>query len=75
MFDDLRQQAGTGDLEKPEEEQDVYAFKDGPRSPSENFLGMTPVQRFVLAIMLLMMICIISVLGLLVMEKIYPPFL
>lgn len=75
MFDDLRQQAGTGDLEKPEEEQDVYAFKDRPRSPSENFLGLTPVQRFVLACMLLMMICIISVLGLLVMEKIYPPFL
>jgi hypothetical protein len=75
MFDDLRQQAGTGDLEKPEEEQDVYSFKDRPRSPSENFLGMTPGQRFVLACMLLMMICIISVLGLLVMEKIYPPFL
>ena len=40
MFDDLRQQAGTGDLEKPEEEQDAYAFKDRPVSPSVEFPGV-----------------------------------
>ena len=72
MFDDLRKQAGEGEIEEPEEEQDAYEFKEKPRSASENFLGMTPFQRFVLALMLLMMVCIISVLGLLVTGKIYP---
>jgi hypothetical protein len=39
------------------------------------FLGMTPAQRFVIAIMLLMMACILSAFCLLVTEKIYPTFL
>jgi len=75
MFDDLRKQADESEKEQPEEAPDVYEFKEKPRSASENFLGMTPVQRFILALMLLMMVCIISVLGLLVTGKIYPSFL
>ena len=38
------------------------------------FFGMTPVQRFVIVIMLFMMICIISSFCLLVTEKIALPF-
>lgn len=39
------------------------------------FLGMTPVQRFILAILLLMMVIVLGVLFLLVTSKIVPPFL
>jgi hypothetical protein len=75
MFDDLRQQAAQGPLGQPEEEeQDVYAMKETPVQNRDRLLGMTPVQRFVIAIMLLMMTLILSSLCLLVTEKIYLPF-
>jgi hypothetical protein len=72
MFEDLRQQASEGSLEEQEEE-DVYAFRDRPRR--RDFLGMTPGQRLVLSLMLLMMVCIMGSLILLVTEKVVPPFL
>jgi len=70
MFDDLRQQADDTSFE---EEQDAYSYKDQVRKPKRNFLGMTPLQRFVIAAMLLLMTCMLSVLFLLVTEKIYIP--
>ncbi len=39
------------------------------------FLGMTPVQRFIIALMLLVMTIVIGLLFLLVTSKIVPPFL
>lgn len=55
-------------------ENDVYAFKEAPPR-KQYFLGMTPVQRFVIAIMILLMTCILSSFLLLVTERIAPPFL
>ncbi len=70
MFDDLRQQADDTSFE---EEQDAYSYKDQVRKPKRSFLGMTPLQRFVVAMMLLLMTCMLSTLLLLVTEKIYIP--
>ncbi|OQY36042.1 MAG: hypothetical protein B6I38_00610 [Anaerolineaceae bacterium 4572_5.1] len=46
-----------------------------PVTSPKLFLGMTPVQRFVIVIMLLMMVCILSSFCLLVTDKIALPFL
>lgn len=68
MFEDLRREADTS----PFDEEDPYKVADA-RKP--NFLGMTPAQRFVLALMLLVITCLIGIFGLLVTEKIVLPFL
>ena len=70
MFDDLRQQADDTSFE---EEQDAYSYKDQVRKPKRTFLGMTPPQRFVLAVMLLMMTFLLSTFCLIVTERIYIP--
>jgi hypothetical protein len=71
MFDDLRQQANQGAFGQPEEEeQDIYAMKEAPAQPRDRLLGMTPAQRFIIAIMLLMMTLVMSSLILLVTEKV-----
>jgi hypothetical protein len=78
MFDEFRQEADEYSFEDTldaEDEPDVYAFKDGPAPKKRSFLGMTPVQRFVIAVLLLMMTCILSSFFLLVTERIAPPFL
>jgi hypothetical protein len=78
MFDEFRQEAEESSFEdasNAEDEQDVYAFREGPAPQKRSFLGMTPVQRFVIAIMLLLMTCILSSFFLLVTERIAPPFL
>jgi len=43
--------------------------------PKADFLGMTPAQRFVIALMLLLIICLLSAFTLLVTEKVVLPFL
>jgi hypothetical protein len=70
MFDDLRQQANQSPLGQPEEESDVYDMKEAPAQPRDRLLGMTPAQRFVIAVMLLMMTVVIGSLFLLVTEKV-----
>jgi hypothetical protein len=72
MLDDLRQQS---DDDFFSEEEDVYAYKETSVPASAQFLGMTPVQRFVIAAMVLLMVCILGSFFLLVSEKIYLPFL
>ncbi len=71
MFDDLRQQADDTSFE--EEEQDAYSYKDQARKSTRSFLGMTSLQRFVVAMMLLLMTCMLSVFCLLVTGKIFIP--
>lgn len=71
MFDDFRKQADQTEIEEGEEYDETLP---PPLPPSTNrILGMTPPQRFVIAIMLLMMTCLISALCLLVTEKVFPP--
>ena len=70
MLDDLRQQ--TGD-EYFSEGGESSTYKN-PSQSAPQFLGMTPVQRFVIAVMVLMMICILGSFFLVVTDKIYLPF-
>jgi hypothetical protein len=63
MLDDFRQDADAAAFE------DESAFKLPPR-PKRNFLGMTPFQRFVIAFMLLLIVCVLSSFALLVTEKV-----
>lgn len=69
MFDDLRRDADDTSFE---EETPVFIEPTPRKKP---FLGMLPWQRFVIALMLLFMTCILSAFCLLVTEKIVLPFL
>ena len=75
MLDDLREQ--SNDFDYSGEKGDVFDYgpDDDQSSQSRLWLGMTPGQRFVIAVMLLMMTCILSTFCLLVTERIALPFL
>jgi hypothetical protein len=77
MLDDFRAQAGDMGFESEEEDeiQDVYTIKEKAPARRGPFLGMSPPQRFVIAVMLMLMTCILSTFCLLVMEKLTLPFL
>jgi len=68
MLDELREQA---DATSFEEETPLFEETPPPKKP---FLGMQPWQRFVIALMILFMACILSTFCLLVTEKIVLPF-
>ena len=74
MLDDLREQASEADFFDDEEKTFEYIDVKEPRDNQKLFLGMTPVQRFVIAVMILLMVFVMSALFLLVTEKIYIPF-
>lgn len=69
MFDDLRAQAHIAPFLDEEEAPELEA----PPRPSGRFLGMTPAQRFILSLMLLLVSCIFSAAFLLVAGKIAIP--
>jgi hypothetical protein len=70
MLDDLRD-----DADFVEEDAD-YKYQEAavPAGPQTEFLGMTPVQRFVIAFMILMMTCILGSFFLLITETVWLPF-
>jgi len=68
MIDDLREQASEMEIE----EEEMPAEQVQP--PPDLVLGMTPVQRFIIAVMLLFAICLMSTFCLLVTGKITLPF-
>lgn len=70
MFDDLRQEADASSFFDEEESALPEVSSLGPR----HFLGMTPAQRFVIALMLLLVACILSAFCLLVTERVVLPF-
>ena len=85
-FDDFRKQTEeTSFFDDEPQKDDAQDFGGGgdddfdtrftSRQPTHNFLGMTAPQRFIIAVMLLMMACILSTFCLLVTEKIVPPIL
>lgn len=69
MLNDLRQQA-----EPSFAEEETPPFGNLPPQKPK-FLGMTPFQRFIVALLLLMAACILSSFCLLVTEKVVLPFL
>lgn len=73
MFDDFRRDADEQALDEAfkEQESDVPP----PRRRSRHILGMSGPQRFVIALMLLFMTCLLSAFFLLVTQKIVPGFL
>jgi len=73
MLDDLREQASDSDYFDAGEE--TFDFEE--TAPTyvrrKQFLGMTAPQRFVIAVMLLVVVCILSSFCLLVTEKVVLP--
>lgn len=74
MFEDFRKQTTDDSFEEQPQESPLNADLLMDQHP-QYFLGMTPPQRFVIAVMLLLMTCIIGVFFLLVTEKVVPSFL
>ena len=72
MLDNLRESASQSPFfqegQTPPEQKPSPRRKQGA---SGNFLGMTPVQRFVVALMLFMMVCVFGSFILLATEKIW----
>ncbi len=71
MLDDLREQADNAAF--LEDDDDFFDVDRGSFAQTL-FLGMTPMQRLIISVMLLMMVCILSTFCLLVTEKISLPF-
>ena len=71
MFEDLRE-----DADFVEDDEDDYDYQESVASvPTQaQFLGMTPVQRFVIAFLILMMTCILGLFFLLITETLWLPF-
>ena len=71
MFDNLREQANSNPFYE-EEAQFQSAEETNPSAShsSSRFLGMTPMQRFIISVMLMMMVCTIGAMFLLVTGKI-----
>jgi hypothetical protein len=68
MLDDLR------DAEFAEEDDKEYEPQEAvvaATPQSQQFLGMTPVQRFVIALLILMMVCILGSFCLLITETVW----
>jgi hypothetical protein len=74
MLDDLRNSA-AGSFQEEEKPQQMPAMEPvatyEPRQPAEPFLGMTPQQRFAIALMLFLMVSVLGVLLLVVSEKVF----
>ena len=70
MLDDFREQADASAFEG----EDAPVFQETPRT-ERRFLGMTPAQRFVVALILLLMTCLLGAFCLLVTERVVLPFM
>jgi hypothetical protein len=76
MFDNLRDDASSSpfyedeDTIFPEETINKPAPKAPKRKSNGKFLGMTPIQRFVIAVMLLIAVCALGSMCLLLTGKI-----
>lgn len=71
MFEDFRKQAEEATFSDKDQEEELSV--EISHNEEERFLGMNPVQRFIVALMLLFMIVILGVLFLLVTSKIVLP--
>lgn len=69
MLDQFREEANSSLIFEDEESN---PFDVPPKRP---YLGMTPLQRFVIALMLLVIACVLSAFCLIVTGKIVLPFI
>jgi hypothetical protein len=58
--------------EKPAEDAPPAGFTPSLRRRRGNFLGMTAMQRFIIAVMIMMMTCLLGTFFLLVTQRIVP---
>ncbi len=75
MLDDLRNEAKSSfeeTNETPEAENELAELAPRRRRHSQ-FMGMTPGQRFVIALLLFMMVCLLGAFCLIAFEKIVLP--
>lgn len=70
MFDNLREEVSAKPFLDDEEEAKFQPAAGTTSKRSAHFLGITPVQRFVLVVMLFLAVCVIGSLFLLIMGKI-----
>jgi len=74
MLDDFREQADAGTFfDDLDEEEETKSRRRSALLGSDRLLGLTSVQRMIIAIMLLITTCLISALCLLMTGKIVPP--
>jgi len=71
MFDNLRQDASSSPLFQEDEVNQVEPRRSGRGGM---FLGMSAAQRFVIALLLFMLVCVLGTFCLLATEKIWLPF-
>jgi hypothetical protein len=69
MLDEFRRQADDSRIEDLRTPDDLYEAE-----PDERFLGMTPFQRFLIALMVFVITFLVGTLWLLVNGKVVPPF-
>ncbi len=72
MFEDFQKQATVTPFSGIQEQDE---FLDNPPHPSGSNPGLTPKQRFTIAILVLMLTVAIGILLLLTSAKVVPPFL
>ena len=70
MFDDLRNQANTPYFEEVDQEPEEVIIET-----QTQFLGMSPVQRFIIVLMLFLIVLLIGSFALLVMGRVILPFI
>ncbi len=73
MLDDLREKAGESEFFMDDEAAYSYSKTAIANGPSL-FLGMTPAQRFVIAVLVFLMVTVLGSFCLLITEKVYLPF-
>jgi len=73
MLDNLRSQASFDEEETPPEVVEPQPEAPRPRRTLDQITGMNAKQRFFLAVMLFIMVCLIGSMFLLVLEKVVPP--
>lgn len=74
MFDDFRDQVEESNFDEPEPKPALGEFIPEAEKKPQYFLGMTPVQRFIISVELLLTVCIIGALILFVLGRIELPF-
>jgi hypothetical protein len=73
MFDNLREQADSTPFYEDEatfKQAEGLAAPPRPKSSGGRFMGMTPLQRFIVAFMLLIAVCALGTMCLLITGKI-----
>jgi hypothetical protein len=69
MFDNLRDDSSSTFSEDIEAKYQPAAGYSGGRSSSKRFLGMTSMQRFVIAVLLMLTVCVLGAMTLFILGK------